>query len=271
MLLGASAPASGTPGDEFTARFVAHTKDREAEVRRMLERLSPGSVSHLGVKEARWKPGTRVTVTLDARHLVIDEPEQHFEWSGDADMLEWDVEVPDDAPEGRVVLKYDVFAEGIRVAKLRIDFEITAEPGEARPAVAEASPATSAFASFSSKDELRVSDRVSAARISAGLEIFFSRDTMRAGEGWEQRLEKEIDERDLFLLFWSENAASSEWVEWEWRRALAHRGIDIIQLHPLVPKEVAPPPPELSSLHFEDPLMVIRRWDEQKRSGEGPE
>ena len=62
-----------------------------------------------------------------------------------------------------------------------------------------------------------------------------------------------IPEKDVFYLFWSENAQRSEWVEKEWRCALDTRGIEFIDPVPLVSPKQVPPPPELARhLHFND-------------------
>ena len=67
--------------------------------------------------------------------------------------------------------------------------------------------------------------------------------------------EKEAPSKDIFYLFWSKSAALSEWVEKEWRLALLRRGLDYIDPIPLEEPEHAPPPKELSKLHFSDAYL----------------
>jgi hypothetical protein len=84
--------------------------------------------------------------------------------------------------------------------------------------------------------------------------------SLNPGEEWKPRLEREIIDRNTFLLFWSANARDSEYVDWEWRTALKHKGIDGIHPHPLDPVSDAKPiPEELKSLHFEDPHNLLRK------------
>jgi hypothetical protein len=122
----------------------------------------------------------------------------------------------------------------------------------------QALPARTAFASYASEDRPRVADRVASLRIAAGLDIFLDCLALRPSEQWKTRLAYEIRERHLFMLFWSEHAAQSSWVEWEWRTALADKGIEAMQAHPLDPWPRAPLPRELEALHFGDPFMVLR-------------
>ncbi len=78
------------------------------------------------------------------------------------------------------------------------------------------------------------------------------------------QLEKEIKERDAFLLFWSTHAKQSEMVTWEWRTALNHKGSEGIEPHPLNPVSEAQPPDELKHLHFGDVYMHVRKATEKQ-------
>lgn len=257
--LGVSAPARVAPGGEFTARFVAYVAALEDKVRDTLAALSPRATPHLGVRECEWKAGTRVVVTLTARGLAVDPPEQSFAWSGAENLLEFDVGVPADAQPGTIVLKFDAAVEGIAVARLRVDLEIAADTARTpQPAVTTSvEPARSAFASYSSVDRLRVLDRISAVRIATGIDVFVDCLDLRPSEEWKPQLDAEIMKRELFLLFWSKAASESKWVDWEWRTALARHSEDALQVHPL---DIGiKPPAELKHLHFGDKYMVARK------------
>jgi hypothetical protein len=254
--LGASAPAAVRPGDEFTARFVAYPKEEEAAVQEILKKLSPGSQAHVGLKACRWKPGTHVKVTLAGRGLIIANPSQEFDWEGSRVLLDFDVQAAPDAVSGVTILKFDAMIDGIVVANLRMDLTIGPSSGPGQVQTQAVESARTAFASYSSQDRPRVLDRVAAVRISAGLDVFLDCLSLHPGEEWKPRLAQEIHRRDLFLLFWSERAAQSRWVAWEWQTALASKGKTAMQVHPL---EVgAPPPEELKDLHFGDVFMLIR-------------
>ena len=109
--LGAAAPAVVRPGSEFTASFTAYVPHQEEEVRRLLAKSSPRGEAHLGLASCRWLQGTRVVVRLRGRGLTIDPPQQEFVWRGGRNLVPFDVEVPKDAPEETVVLKFDVLIE----------------------------------------------------------------------------------------------------------------------------------------------------------------
>lgn len=158
-------------------------------------------------------------------------------------------------PEADTLLKFDVLIADIVVAMLRLDLEI-ARRAAPEPAEVSSQAARTAFASYSSTDRQRVLDRIDAVRIAAGLDVFLDCLSLKPSEQWKPRLDQEIRARDLFLLFWSQAAASSPWVEWEWREALALKGMAAMQIHPL--ENAVLPPPELEALHFGSVAMYAR-------------
>jgi tetratricopeptide (TPR) repeat protein len=255
--LGASAPGQAKPGGEFTARFAAYEKVLEQEVRDLLKKLSPSAEPTLGIEECRWKRGTFVTVKLSGRGLSLDPPEQQFVWQGGRSIVDFDVTVANDAEEGAIPLKFDVAIEGIVVARLRLELEITANPTKKAVSTAIGEPARTAFASYSSKDRLRVLDRVDAIQISAGIDVFQDCLDLNPGEEFKPRLDNEIRERDLFLLFWSKSASESKWVNWELETALKEKGEQALQLHPLDPG--VKPPAGLEKLNIGSVAMWVRK------------
>ncbi len=254
--LGASAPRSLQPGDEFTARFVAYLQRDEGEVGALLTRLSARSEHALNVGECQWKIGTLVTVRVSGRHLQVSPAEQSFKWDGKRAMLDFDVTVEPTAPESTVVLKFDAAVDDIVIARVRLDLGIRLNGKDTQAQSATVDSARTAFASYSSQDRERVTDRVAAVTIATGLKIFLDCMSLNPGEQWKKRLAEEIRASDLFLLFWSAASATSPWVEWEWRTALAEKGRDAMQIHPL--ESQVKPPDELKDLHFSDVHMLVR-------------
>ena len=121
----------------------------------------------------------------------------------------------------------------------------------------------SAFASYATEDRDDVLARIQGMQqVARHLEIFFDVVSLRSGNRWEERLKSEILERDVLYLFWSRAARASRWVDKEWRTAYRARGLDGVEPVPLEPPDVSPPPPELSSLHFGDSTLQIRRRPE---------
>ncbi len=93
----------------------------------------------------------------------------------------------------------------------------------------------SAFASYATSDRADVLARVQGIRaagidvfVDAFVDVFVDMLALRAGDNWERELRRAIDDRDVLYLFWSSAALAPEWVDREWRMALAARGTDFI-------------------------------------------
>ena len=257
---GAAVPAAARPRTSFIARFVAYASADAGVARSLLESDGRATRQTLGIGPTTLARGTTLSVSLRAQGLSVEDAErfeQTFVWNGEPVKLEFEVGVPA-AAEGRsATLKFDVMLEGIVVARIRQPIGI--EPGAA-PATtrqfAEASLARSAFASYSSQDRARVIDRVAAIRIAAGIDVFLDCHDLRPGARWQPALAAEIASRDAFMLFWSQAAAASPWVAWEWQRWLDTRSDDSMQIHPL--ENGVPPPERLAHLHMADPYLDLR-------------
>ena len=99
------------------------------------------------------------------------------------------------------------------------------------------------------------------------LDIFFDVKSLRAGQRWLPELEHNVRNREVLYLFWSEEAAESEWVEKEWRLALTEKGLDSINPVPLDEPDRVPPPAELAALHFNDAWLMFIKYQEMRAQG----
>lgn len=262
ILLGASAPRTVRPGDFFAVRFAAYIKNFEKAVKNKLKQLSPDSETYLAVREARWQLGTRVTIQLSSPQLLISSPEEQFTWQGSQEIIDFRVQAPSDLQIKRTLLHFNVLIGGISIANFVLDLGIYSRASQGEPIQVLKTPASTGFASYASKDRQRVLDRTSEI-CRSGFDLWMDCLDLRPGETWKAELEKQIKNRDLFLLFWSANAKKSKWVRWEWKTALKKRGVSGIDPHPLDPVSEAKPPRELNSLHFGDPYMLIRKASQE--------
>jgi hypothetical protein len=103
------------------------------------------------------------------------------------------------------------------------------------------------FISYSHKDKVIVKllrDLIQGLGYSTLMDI----DDLRAGQVWEQALMQMIERADIFQLFWSQNAAASEYVQKEWRHALKCQKfiVPVFWEKPLHPE----PPEELKPIQF---------------------
>jgi hypothetical protein len=251
------------PGQEFVVHFVAYPAGEEREVRKLLKAQSPKSTPVLGARTCRWRRGVNVTVRVRGDGLEFAQSEQTFMWSGNIESLDFDAKVAKDTPARDVVVKYDVLVEGLLVAALRLTMKVSARKArDKRTSVAALAPRT-AFASYSKRDRYVVAHVAGVLEDSAGINVFVDCLDMKRGEEWKPRLRKEIKKRELFMLFWSDAAASSIWVEWEWKLALRKKRKKGFQIHPLEP-DVAPPK-ALEGLHVNSLHTIVAAYYANRR------
>lgn len=263
VTLGLSAPTRVKKGTEFTARFIAYTDSLEKEIESKLEKLSPRSNFYPEIRRCNWRYGTEIKVKCYGNYLDVQPVQDIFVWKGNYNIIDFDVIVSPSAKDELTILKFDVLIDEIVIARLRLDLKISHKQPDKTIKTIKSKPYHSAFASYASEDRLRVLDRISEIQRN-GVNVFLDCLSINPGEEWKPRLEKEIKTRELFLLFWSNNAKQSEWVDWEWRTAYKHKGISGIDPHPLDPVLEAKPPEELQSLHFGDPHVLIRKAFEKE-------
>lgn len=265
VLFGASAPPVAACGSRFVAQFVAYPEDAAAVARGLLAESQPRARVVADVGGDALAVGTVVEVALCGAGLMVEgavRDVQRFVWTGRTTQLGFEVQVAADTVS--TVLRYDVMVDGIVLARLRLPLERGTPRKQAARKIAETSFARSAFASYSSEDRQRVLDRVAAIRIAAKVDVFLDCHDLNPGEAWEPNLARAIDACDTFLLFWSDAAAQSPWVQWEWKRALNRPGLDGMQFHPL--ENGVRPPRELAAIHLGDPYMDLRAADRVRRA-----
>jgi hypothetical protein len=253
VFLAAATPRVVVPGTDFVARFAAYVEKFRQQVSTIFAKEAPRSEALLDLGTCRWRVGTQVSVRLSARSLIVKPGTQSFTWQGQYEMLRFDVEVPPDCRATQAVLKFDIVIDGVIIATLRPEIEITRSPEAGRAMTVETTEIRSprsAFASYATRDRRSVLGRVRSLQIHTGIDVFFDCLSIRPGEQWKREIVNQIRSREVFWLFWSRRARKSDWVEWEWRQALAAKSLRGIQPHPLEPSDVAPPPPELAELQF---------------------
>jgi HEAT repeat protein len=257
-----AAPRTIAQGESFLVHFWAHLEELSDEVIARSGAAGAGEpirvVSRGPVKLAR---DTSVRVRLSIPSFGLAGLEDVVRWTGRIGNTNFPVTVPPEAVPRTHLGYFDVFIGPLKISRLAFELTVTGlrdpvmEP--VRQKVREIR-ARSAFASYATEDREQVLARLQGMlKVFPDLDMFLDVLALRSGEKWEQRIYEEISTREMFYLFWSIAASRSRWVESEWRMALAVRGLDYIDPVPLQPASVAPPPAELSALHFNDWTLAI--------------
>jgi hypothetical protein len=200
--------------------------------------------------------GIRVHLDLGPGLCALTEAPltRDLRWAGNPLVEDFDLMVVSSPPGKRAVLSFRVEVAGVTLTQMSMHVRI-GDKAE-RAVLAPVKTPSSLFASYSSADRDRVLDRVAAIRIATATDVFVDCLDLAPGRAWQARLEHEIAARDLFVLFWSNAAAMSKWVRWEYSHALEMLGADRMQIQPL--ENGVRAPRVLKHLHFADPLNDVR-------------
>ncbi|MGC1298618.1 MAG: type VI secretion system ImpA family N-terminal domain-containing protein [Alloacidobacterium sp.] len=254
-----AAPAAVAPGIPFELFVWAHESQERARIlARVREELNVRDVLARTKGPVRISSGTLLSVRLEIPGAVIGDPEDRMVWEGESTSVSFVVTLPESSRWVRFSGSAWVYANGVQV--VRISFVVSVSGNAAGMAEAQNMRYRNAFASYASEDRDAVLGRIQGiCKVAPEMEIFLDVVSLRSGQNWELELWRVIPASDIFYLFWSSHARKSKWVEKEWRCALRERGIEFIDPIPLESPAESPPPPELSSLHFNDWMLAFRR------------
>ena len=252
--------ASARAVEFFTAALVAYIDAARESAREKLAALGePDDRVVMDVApqhNATWHLGAPVSVRLTGEGVEVKPVEVRFEWNGRENLAPFAARVQDDAP-ATVSLSFEVFVADVPIAFVPMRLTVTAQTEPVAVQQAQASVPSSVFASYSSKDAQPVTQRLSTLqRWSPKLDIFLDCLDLQPNASFQPKIKVQIARREVFLLFWSRNAAASPWVQWEYRTARDTRGLDAILPMPLEDPAIAPPPPELADRHLRDRFML---------------
>ncbi len=181
---------------------------------------------------------------------ITARPTSHLlRWEGDTRRAEFRLTASADGPDVRRG-RLTVHVNGLILAEIPLAIRVDQDAAADLERAVVTAARLSVFASYAHEDG-RVVEMAAAFLGSLGMEQLRDVADLRSGEEWDPRLEELIEQADLFQLFWSWQAASSRFVESEWRHALSlARPGDFIR--PCRWEDPWPDPPaELSHLHFQ--------------------
>jgi len=209
-----------------------------------------------------------IHLTSLSKTIHVENSTEAITWEGEKTNASFAITIDASAKIGKHILKATISVEGLSIATLLLNISVS-ETGSQEQQQCDGSfeKINSAFASYASENRAQVLARIQGIKkVQPDMEIFLDVLTLRSGENWENKLTEHVPNKDKFYLFWSKPASESLWVEREWKLALEKRGLSYIDPVPLDEPSDAPPPHELSSLHFNDAYMTYAKYYESKQA-----
>jgi hypothetical protein len=259
----AFAPVAAATGKSIIVQIFLHKLDQAPAALALAKESDPRAKRRgLAVLAVELAVGEKVGITLDAPSVMIDDPVQSMTWHGTPQACQFFAALPPADAECDFHFCARIWLQSVPIGALRFSVKAAVRPAltqiTARGTAARRY--SHAFLSYASSDRPQVTKRAQALR-AARIGFFQDLLSLEPGERWEARLFEEIDRCDLFLLFWSGNAARSKWVLREARYAFKRRmhSLDFLpDITPIPLTRNAPRPPKfLNDIHFGDPLTHL--------------
>lgn len=259
------APPAVSQGSMFIVQVFAHRPEQAAAAKELATEFDEAAQRRAFKSlEIDIPIGKKLHFHLVMPGLEIDNPTQALTWRGSLASVQFGVSVSDERKPGDVVGTVIISCDGVPIGHVKFKLAVVTSSSAtlaAEPVGEAARHYQKAFVSYASQDIDEVLKRVQMLNLQ---HIDFFQDKLRLtpGQRWESKLYQQIDESDLFLLFWSNAAKQSEWVMKELQYALTRKhGDDAAppEIYPVIiegPPVVAPPP-ELAHLHFNDYLLYF--------------
>lgn len=261
-------PPSPMVGDQFLVQVFAHPEGAERQAAQLAKEADTETES----RGRRYLPlpipvGTKLRVELSASNLRVENSVEDMLWTGSPESVQFVVTVPAELTAKSALIAVTFLTGLVPLGTIRFSLQIGRTGGATitrllpRLAPGAAQRFEKIFASYAHEDQRDVLRCVQAAR-ALGHDPFMDIVDLPAGTRWERDLHEAIDQCDLFLLFWSRHAKTSDWVMKETRRALARQAGDASSPPPIRPvvlegPPVPSPPDDLKHLHFNDPLVLM--------------
>lgn len=261
--IGVVAPEEVRRNEDLMVQVVGNVE--ELLERTIAEAVSVDAINHAKVRGRCSFPAKlndSITFKLQIAGIEFEEDKQSIVWEERDFTVQFLAHVPKTAEVGSHNGKLLIFIDDIVVGKIGFTTRVNRlfKPSQ-KPAKTNEKVFKNYFISYSSKDFDEVKRRVEGMRISDrefAKHSFWDKMFLNPGDRYEKEIYDYIDTKaDVFLLFWSSNAAASEWVRKEIKRAVARQKRmrrpenRLPEIFPVVIENPIPPPPEeLSDLHF---------------------
>ena len=169
----------------------------------------------------KLKDGDRVKakLTMSGKSIEADEPIQEMIWQGHYTDCQFGVFVPEDYKPSSMMGTVILTVNDIPCGRMMFKTKIVSQPQKLYAKI-ESKAFQKIFISYSHKDEATVKFFAKAFQ-AQGVDYFFDRHYLKAGDVYPLKIKEYINSADLFILCWSKNAAESDYVQLERQQALA--------------------------------------------------
>lgn len=252
------APGDVEQQEWFKVQVHLYTADESDKVEKKAKVLDPDTrIMEYNPLSLQLRKGTSVDVELsvDDSNVEVKTPSRTIVWNGELTSAVFSVRTLAGFKGHSITGEVTLSVGGIPVGMLTFISRIGSGKSASGFAEVLSNPFCKAFISYSHKDVLTAEVMASVLRAQK-LPYFFDHHSLESGEVFDEEIIKRIEDCDLFLLVWSQNAAESDYVRKEYTHAMTlsypqiPKDAATITIKPLSIEPLAEPPAELRKLNF---------------------
>ena len=214
------APAELKRGSHMLVQVYLHLYEETEKVQALAQESQKDAKRRDFIPlQCKLRKGDKVDVLLNIYgETLLKSDKKNIVWQGSFTKCSFDYFVPKDIDVDELSCVALLTVNEIPVGEMRFVTKIVDAPRHLNTEIFS-HKYNKVFISYAHKDEARVKSFHEGLKL-AGIEHFFDRTYLKTGDVFPQVIQDYINSADLFVLFWSENAAESEYVRKERTLAL---------------------------------------------------
>lgn len=216
------APSETKRGDYMMVQVFLYKDDEERAVACKAAEVDPDArrqnFTPLSVKLMDGD-NVKAKLMMSGKGIEVDEPIQEMIWQGHYTDCQFGVYVPEEYKPTSMMGTVMLTVNDIPCGRMMFKTKIVSQPQKLYAKI-ESKAFQKIFISYSHKDEATVKYFAKAFQ-AQGVDYFFDRHYLKAGDVYPLKIKEYINSADLFILCWSKNAAESDYVQLERQQALA--------------------------------------------------
>lgn len=250
------APATISKGDDMMIQVYIY-KDEETD-KIVLDAVSADKKAtkrRYAPLNFNLKKEDKVSIHLNIKNISLSDNYKELIWQGKYTNCSFFVSVPEDYGKNIISGEVILSVNDLLLGQLDFIINVTDDVSEQESAEIITKLYKKVFISYSHKDTETARVIAESYKAMETVEYFYDRHSLSPGDLYEKKIFQFIDDCDLFILCWSQNAKASEWVNKERQRALSGAISEPpkIRLYPInIKPHAAPPEDMIDFLHFTD-------------------
>jgi hypothetical protein len=254
-----------SPGDDILIQVFTHYLEKTQEAFKLAKEFdAESSLRQSKTLDVEVKKESILTFELEINDISINDPIQQLKWKGVTESVQFIITIPDSYARQSLIGKVRVSLDNVPIGHFCFKIGISVLSVQKKDIGQINFPPMKnyryAFISYASKDRAEVLRRVQMLDI---MKIRYFQDllSLNPGDQWGKELFRQIDNADVFFLFWSSAARDSEWVLKEVEYAINRKkgnNDNPPEIYSVILESTFVEPPEsLKHLHFNDKMVYF--------------